>query len=112
MVYSLRDLTGKVIRTWNTTGLPPGTRWSFDKDYLFGPEGMFSTYGNGGSLRFFHADHLGTPRQITNQAGAIVGRHNYYPFGFEVPPSGNTYDDRMSKYTSHERDRGGASDYM
>ena len=112
MVYSLRDLNGKVIRTYNVVGAPPGTQWTFDKDYLFGPEGMFGTYGNGGALRFFHNDHLGTPRQITERFGIVVGRHNYYPFGSETPPAAGTYDDRVCKYTSHERDRNGGTDYM
>ena len=74
---------------------------------------MWGTYGNGGALRFFHADHLGTPRQITDHVGTVAGRHNYYPFGAEVPCFGSfTYDDRICKYTSHERDRNGATDYM
>ena len=112
MVYSLRDLGGKILRTYTATGPFPGQTYTFDKDYLYGPEGMWGTYGNGGAKRFFHADHLGTPRQITDHVGTVAGRHNYYPFGSEVPPSGSSYDDRICKYTSHERDRNGATDYM
>jgi YD repeat-containing protein len=30
-------------------------------------------------------DHLGTPRMVTDQNGNMVARHDYLPFGEEVP---------------------------
>lgn len=52
---------------------------------------------------YMHADHLGTPRVVTNQNGGEVTRHDYYPFGEEIlrgyPPDGESH-----KFTSKERD--------
>ena len=37
------------------------------------------------TTHYHHADFLGTPRVITDQAGSVVSRHDYYPFGAEIP---------------------------
>ncbi len=39
------------------------------------------------------------------------GRHDYYPFGLEVL-RGNQVDEPVEKFTGHERDPHGLSDYM
>jgi len=81
--------------------------------------------GNGGGgnyvppsyqWRFFHADHLGTPRIITSSAGLVVSEHHYLPFGEEVPPSdhngvGNS-SNNSHRFTGHERDASTGLDYM
>ncbi|QQR72314.1 MAG: RHS repeat-associated core domain-containing protein [Holophagales bacterium] len=53
---------------------------------------------------YYHADHLGTPRLITNSRHERVAQPNYYPFGEEVTTTGNqqTIDDK--KFTGHQRD--------
>jgi RHS repeat-associated protein len=60
---------------------------------------------------FYHCDHLGTVRLITDNSGAVVSRHDYEPFGVEIAPTfdtaGNTH-----KFTGHERDRATGYDYM
>ena len=56
-------------------------------------------------------NHLGSPRLITNSLAQAIGRHHYYPFGQEVFPE-VPYDDRICKFTGHERDPNGATDYM
>ena len=38
-----------------------------------------------GAAHYFHKDHLGSPRAITDAAGALAGKHDYYPFGQETP---------------------------
>ena len=119
--YTLRDLNGKVLRLWEVEGWgayqslgSPGQQTTFLKDYLYGPEGMFASWGTGGVRRFFHSDHLGTPRLISGDAGrpdAILGRRAYFPYGTDVTPPG-WYDDRICKFTGHERDVSGLTDYM
>jgi RHS repeat-associated protein len=34
---------------------------------------------------FYHVDHLGTPRVITDEWGSVISRHGFFPFGEEVP---------------------------
>jgi len=53
-------------------------------------------------LVYYHVDHLGTPRVITNAAGDVVAKNSFFPFGEAVPPftaAGNTH-----WFTGHERD--------
>ena len=38
-----------------------------------------------GGTRYVAADHQGTPRVVTDGSGAVVSRHDYLPFGEEVP---------------------------
>ncbi len=60
---------------------------------------------------FYHSDHLGTVRLITDNSGAVVSRHDYEPFGVEIAPivetAGNTH-----QFTGHERDKATGYDYM
>ena len=60
-------------------------------------------------LYFYHLDHLGTPRVITDVDGNVVSQHKYLPFGEELsaPPSTNTHE-----FTGHERDSETGLDYM
>jgi RHS repeat-associated protein len=60
-------------------------------------------------LSFYHVDHLGTPRVITDVAGNAITKHKYLPFGEELtpPPSTNTHE-----FTGHERDTETGLDYM
>jgi RHS repeat-associated protein len=60
-------------------------------------------------LSFYHVDHLGTPRVITDVSGNLVSKHKYLPFGEELtpPPSTNTHE-----FTGHERDSETGLDYM
>ena len=78
--------------------------------------------------RYFHPDHLGTPRLYTAADGQIFSRKDYYPFGAEIEdPSEMLLDDFESgdtrfwleskneprvEWTGHERDPHGLTDYM
>jgi RHS repeat-associated protein len=37
---------------------------------------------------FYHLDHLGSPRVITDESGNVVSQHHYMPFGEETPLTG------------------------
>jgi RHS repeat-associated protein len=56
-----------------------------------------------------HTDHLGTVRVITNNAGAIVSTHDYYPFG---EPMKSLSSFNTHQFTGHERDAESGMDYM
>jgi RHS repeat-associated protein len=62
------------------------------------------------SYSFIHTDHLGSPRLITDVAGAHLAKQKHLPFGEELQlsgTSGNTH-----KFTGHERDVETGNDYM
>lgn len=54
------DAMGKLVAEYNSTTLPGGTQFVFD-------------------------DHQGSPRAITNNAGTVIARHDYLPFGEAIP---------------------------
>ncbi len=56
-----------------------------------------------------HADHLGSTRVVTNDAGEVVSYHDFYPFGEEIA---DFYDYNRKLYTGHERDDETGLDYM
>lgn len=49
---------------------------------------------------YYHPDHLGNPRVITNETGSALSFHDYWPFGEEITAQGQ--DDLTHKYTGHE----------
>jgi RHS repeat-associated protein len=60
---------------------------------------------------YYHLDHLGTPRVITDISGFVVSKHHYMPFGEEMPfVAENTTGTRQ--FTGHERDSESQMDYM
>jgi RHS repeat-associated protein len=60
-------------------------------------------------MYFFHLDHLGSVRVVTDVVGQPVSKHKYLPFGEELDPpaTSNTH-----KFTGHERDGQTGLDYM
>ncbi|HZE88249.1 MAG TPA: RHS repeat-associated core domain-containing protein, partial [Verrucomicrobiae bacterium] len=78
-------------------------------------EDLATPSGAQGDFRivFFHVDHLGTPRVLTDEAGAVVGEYALFPFGEEVPGPWSTAESTNSHwFTGHERDHAVGADYM
>ncbi|MDY7096456.1 MAG: RHS repeat-associated core domain-containing protein, partial [Acidobacteriota bacterium] len=111
-----RDLGGSLLREYEVLGFGlyqpgnPGEVWTHKKDFLHGPLGLIATRTHGGGARFFFSDHLGSPRVLTNGLGTLTGKHHYYPYGTEYAPGQD--DEQEYKYTGHQRDTHGLSDYM
>lgn len=62
-------------------------------------------------MLYFHLDHLGSPRVITDVNGTPISKHNYMPFGDELPlQAQNSTSTRQ--FTGHERDSESGLDYM
>jgi RHS repeat-associated protein len=64
---------------------------------------------------FYHSDHLGTVRLITDNSGTVVSRHDYEPFGVEIAPYPTGDEDTAKnthRFTGHERDANTGYDYM
>jgi RHS repeat-associated protein len=60
-------------------------------------------------LTYYHLDHLGTPRILTDINGVRVQGQHFLPFGEEMPFEGGT---NTRKFTGHERDAETGLDYM
>jgi RHS repeat-associated protein len=67
-------------------------------DSLIGPTSVRAVFGS--PLEFYHLDVLGSVRMVTNAAGAVVKRHDYFAFGEDI--QGPTGDPR--RFTGKERD--------
>ncbi len=61
-------------------------------------------------IRYYHVDHLGTPRVITDATGLLITQKNLFPFGDPVPPFTLTAGNHLLAGT--ERDVLTSHDYM
>jgi RHS repeat-associated protein len=61
-------------------------------------------------FEYFHLDHLGSPRLITDAAKQPVSRYKYLPYGKELMLYGSSKNTHM--FTGHERDAETGNDYM
>jgi len=113
--WTIRDLAGKVLRTYEASGY----NWTgSDVEDSIYRDGVLlaAELPNTAAIHHFHLDHLGTPRLITDLSHAQVAYHAYFPFGEEATPF-NQDTERM-KFTGHERDLASAAgagddlDYM
>ena len=77
----------------------------------------FAEAGAGGSLtqeiNYFHTDHLGSVRAITDQSGTVVEQNAYYPFGSRHT-FGNSYAQTTNryKYNGKEEQTSGNLQYL
>lgn len=114
----LRGRGAEILREHTVTGdghyqsaSLPGEAWTHLQDFVHGPSGLLATRTRTGVLRYYHQDHLGSTRAITDSTGTLVGRRDYFPFGEEINTSWGL-DEKAVKYTGHERDPQGFTDYM
>jgi len=111
ITYVLRGLDNKPLRQY----LESAGVWTWQKDWVYRDGLLLATIEPSGT-RYFHLDHLGTPRRITNSSRTVTASHDYYPFGEEI--TSGAQDAEVLKFTGHERDLRDASkttddlDYM
>jgi RHS repeat-associated protein len=79
------------------------------------------TQSNSRGTTYLTEDALGSPRVMTNSDGVVIGRHDYLPFGEEIPASfggragvtGYAATDTVKqKFTQKERDTETGLDYF
>ena len=58
---------------------------------------------------YFHHDHLGSVRVVTDPSGTATAKSKYLPFGEEAVAS---WGNNTHQYTGHERDAESSLDYM
>jgi RHS repeat-associated protein len=62
------------------------------------------------TVEYYHVDAVGSVRAVTDASGAVVRRHDYFPFGEEWNPLPVSGDAR--RFTGKERDAETALDYF
>jgi RHS repeat-associated protein len=97
ITYVLRGLDNKPLRQYREFN----GGWTWQKDWVYRDGLALATVEPTGT-KYFHLDHLGTPRRITNSSRAVIASHDYYPFGEEITAS--SQDAEALKFTGHERD--------
>jgi RHS repeat-associated protein len=101
--WTIRDLSGKVLRRLDKTGAGSAGTWAWKEDYIYRGTQLLAAETDGPEHTLhFHPDHLGTPRLITGNGGAKVSLHTYYAFGQEA--TSDSQDNERLKFTGHERD--------
>lgn len=94
-------------------------------DAVNGPPPPPPPSGSGTStyrVEYLHTDALGSVRMVTDQAGAVLARRDYYPFGGEIEADKNGREDvegytavdpdARQRFTGKERDAESALDYF
>ena len=102
-----------------------GGTGALKKEYIYGANGLVATIEptaiNSNGTEYTTSDTLGSPRVITSSTAAVVGRHDYMPFGEEIGAgiggrtSGMGFgvaDGQRQKFTSKERDNETGLDYF
>ncbi|MDQ3748275.1 MAG: hypothetical protein M3367_04540 [Acidobacteriota bacterium] len=83
------DASGKMVAEYSTTVAP----------------------ASAAKVSYLTADHLGSPRIITDATGAVISRRDFMPFGEEVPRAGYGSDAVRQKFTAYERDNESELDF-
>lgn len=65
---------------------------------------------SGQIVEYYHLDALGSVRVVTDQAGQVIARHDFLPFGEEWSPPANAKEKKL--FTGHERDAETGLDYF
>ena len=103
--YTLRDLDGKVKRTFEVTGYNWANSWTGTnlwEDLVYRDRVPLAGFYNSGVQRQMDLDHLGSPRVLTAAGGGLAAYHVYLPYGVEA--TGPSQDAERLKFTGHERD--------
>ena len=106
--WSLRDPGEHPIRqvtSDDAASAPASTHWTWAADEIFSAGSVLASERPLIGRRHFHLDHLGTPRLITTDTGAIAAQYEYYAFGTQ-PDDGSPREipTEELKFTGHQRD--------
>ncbi|HKO42108.1 MAG TPA: RHS repeat-associated core domain-containing protein [Pyrinomonadaceae bacterium] len=110
MVYSV----GQLIAEYDPSS------GALQKEYVYGGKGLIATVEPTAGTKYTTADHLDTPRVVTNSNGTVLSRHDYMPFGEEIGAGigGRTggmgfsvVDGLRQTFTSYQRDNESGLNY-
>jgi RHS repeat-associated protein len=102
-----------------------GANGNLKKEYVYGRATLITiepTAVNSNATQYSMADHLGSPRVITNLSASVVSRRDYMPFGEDLGAgtggrttgmgfSGGSGDNNRKKFTDYERDAESGLDF-
>lgn len=103
---------GKLVAEYEGGQMSPNPQ----KEYYYGANGLLAIMEQdcaGKVLKYTTPDTLGTTRVVTSMTGAVLSRHDYFPFGEEIlgntggrtTAMGYSINDRIKKkFTGYERD--------
>ncbi len=78
--------------TWDVAGIPLLLR-DRQASYIYGPGGMLlEQVSASGTPYFYHADHQGSIRAMTDKNGYVVNTYNYDPYGNRTASTGSVYN--------------------
>ena len=106
MVVTVRDLGGKVLREWKVQ-FGAVLQWAHHRDFHYRGDTLLAVRGADlpGGTAYFHPDHLGSARLVTDHANAqVLESHTYMPFGREASELESWASTERIKFTGHERD--------
>lgn len=89
------DAAGKLIEEYSGSTLQTA--------YVYAGSRLLSTETSSGT-NYLTSDHLGSLRVNTDQSGTVTARHDYHPFGEEIPRTGYGSDVNRKQFTGYERD--------
>ena len=69
-----------------TCGAGSTPEWTVHTSYVYRGDSLLAEI-NQGDLRFYHLDHLGSVRQLTNVEADVAASYDYLPYGKEVGSS-------------------------
>ncbi len=95
---STTGFTGQPAATTEGASCLGDPEWSVRTSYAYRGGALLADYKEG-IVRFYHLDHLGSLRQLTNQESDIVASYDYLPYGEEIDSS-----TAALQFTGHERD--------
>jgi len=103
-IIFVRDPAGQVLAEYD------GTTGALIAEYVYLNGQRIARIAADGSTTYFHNDHLGTPRAITDATGQVVWEGETLPFGTEYTSTGSRADHYT--FTGHEWDAGLDLHYM
>jgi RHS repeat-associated protein len=100
-IWTVRGTNNQLLRTFTRAGFAASSAWSWTEDEIWRGTQILASESPSGR-KHYHLDHLGSPRFVTNSAGARLGEQTYTPFGI-----GGTADGGRIQFTGHEADANG-----
>ena len=98
----LKDLVSSLFKEESSQAPLRSQEPVTEKVYIYG-NGLIASKDNNQEINYYHKDHLGSTRAITNQEGDIEFSSDFYPFG----NSYNEVGDTEYTYTGKQKDNTG-----